>query len=147
MGTPNDSDEKKPMYWATVRYKMWVKEMLSSRGWSLREFAERLTKAGADNATSGGISQFLGKESDTPIGSNTTLVPYINQVLGIPPPQHHDPTDPLERLRDLFASKWDRLTSKEKDTIAVQFGLTPDEMATMLAEGTQLVSIRKPTGK
>lgn len=143
MGNPTDSEEKKPMYWATVRYKMWVKERLNDKAWSLREFADRLTAAGAENATSGGLSQFLGKEADTPAGSNTTLMPYINQVFGVPPPRHHDPSDPTERLRDLFAANWDRITERERHTILVQFGLTPDDVGAMLAEGTQSVLLRK----
>lgn len=116
--------EQKPMFYATVTYKLWVKEQLAQRGWTLREFAERLIRADRSaNATSGGLSQFLGPENEMPEASNTTLMPVINKVLGASPPPVCDPTNPITQIQDRIAAKWQLMTPNEKKIFNALFGI------------------------
>jgi hypothetical protein len=120
----SNSTKDQPIYWATTVYKLWVREQLKARGWSLAKLAEEMEAADRTiTATSGGISQFLGPEGTTPIASNTAWVPAINKVFGRPPPSHYDPTDAVTVIHDLIAERWDKMTEAERRVLQVLLGV------------------------
>lgn len=105
-------------YPATTAYKQWVYAELKRREWTFDEFAKRIKRAGAPSATSSAISQFFfGRQKDEskPMApSNTTLMPFMNKVLGIAPPPVCDPTDELAQLRDRVTSRFAKLSPREQ---------------------------------
>lgn len=110
-----DSDQpeggKKPLYYATVEYKRWVRRRLQEEGWTLKEFATRVTRTGY-KCTDEALWQLLGElgEPEPAPPSNTTLMPGINEVLGAAPPPVCDPDDQLAQLQDMIADRWRRLS-------------------------------------
>lgn len=139
---PKQDESSEPMFHATVRYKLWVKEQQKKRGWTLRYFAEVVTRCG-HSITSGGLIDFLGKKNETPVASNTTLMPAINKALGAPPPPICDPTDPVERLKDRISASWPKASDTTKRMLLAGFEVPGEEEALLLAEGT-LIAKRKP---
>lgn len=98
-----------PKYFATKKYKLWVRDQVfEKRKWKYPRFVAEIAKKG-HKVTVQGLQQFLGKEDEEPVPSNTTLMPWINRVLGLPPPSHFDPTSPLSRLHAALDANWDRV--------------------------------------
>lgn len=125
MAKPDDrDDDKTPEFWATVTYKLWVRERFAHTGWSLDEFARRLKDVDRDaKATSGGLSQFIGPKDAIPEASRTSLMPAINKLFGQPPPPVCDPTDPNAVMRDAMLARWPTLTETERKVVATVFGV------------------------
>jgi hypothetical protein len=139
-------DDKRPIYWATAGYKLWVREKFYATGWSLDKFAEKLKEIDPEaQATDGGLAQFLGKRGSEAVGSNTTLMPTINKLFGEPPPMHYDPNDRIQRVAALVAAKLPELTVSERRIFSALFGVAPvvDGEALFLADGTN--QIENPT--
>jgi hypothetical protein len=98
---------ERPKYFATKKYKLWVKKQMSDRGWTYGQFAKEVTRRGGIKVSAQGLQQLLGKEEeDDPPPSNTTLMPGINRSLGLPSPTHFDPTSPLSRLHAALDANW-----------------------------------------
>lgn len=96
---------------------------MKEKGWSLNDLVDEIKKVDRRaNASSGGLSQFLGPEDETPKPSNTTLMPAINKVFGAPPPPVCDPTNPILQLRDGIAARWESLTDTERKMLLVLVG-------------------------
>lgn len=102
------ADENEPKYFATKKYKLWVREQISQRGWTYGQFAKEVTKRGF-KVSGQALHKFLGNEDDEPVPSNTTLMPGINRALGLPVPSHFDPTTQLSRLHAALDANWDRI--------------------------------------
>lgn len=102
------ADDNAPKYFATKKYKLWVREQISERGWTYPQFAREVTKRGF-KCSGQALHKFLGNEGDEPVASNTTLMPGINRALGLPVPSHFDPTTPLSRLHAALDANWDRV--------------------------------------
>lgn len=105
------SDE--PKYFATKKYKLWVREELGKRKWTYARFAAEVTRRGM-KVSGQALHKLLGNEDEEPVPSNTTLMPAINKVLGLPLPSHFDPTSPLARLHAALDANWDRATDAEQ---------------------------------
>jgi hypothetical protein len=102
------ADESEPKYFATKEYKLWVRDRFLKKKWTYDQFAKEVTKRGFK--TSGqALHKFLGNEGTDPVGTNTTLMPGINKVFGLPVPTHFDPTSPLSRLHHALDANWDRI--------------------------------------
>jgi hypothetical protein len=115
MAKSAEDKDKRPKFWATVIYKLWVREQYEIRGWSLAEFAKQLKRIDRTaRATSGGLSLFLSPKAKVPEPSNTTLMPAINRLFGKPEPQIYDPHDRLANLRDAVAQRWARMNDSER---------------------------------
>lgn len=104
------SGESEPKYWATKKYKLWVREEISKRkrNWSYPKFASEVTKRGF-KISGQALHRFLGNEDEEPVPSNTSAMPAINRALGLPVPSHFDPTTPLSRLHHALDANWDRM--------------------------------------
>lgn len=97
-----------PKYFATKKYKLWIKRKLEERKWSWERFAAEVTKRG-QKATGQNLHKLFGGEDDEIAGGNTTLMPAINKTFGLPQPTHFDPTTPLSRLHAALDANWDRV--------------------------------------
>lgn len=97
-----------PKYFATKKYKSWVRVEISTRKWTYSRFAKELGRRGL-KVSAQALHKFLGSEDDEPIPSNTTLMPWINRALGLPPPTHFDPTTQLSRLHAALDAVWDQV--------------------------------------
>jgi len=117
-------------YPATTAYKQWVRLELKRRRWSLQVFADRLKRAGAKTTTSA-LSQFLGREDETPKPSNTALMPAMNEVLGIAPPPVCDPTDELAQLVDRVRKGFGDLSPREQRLVISIFSDEKTESPTI----------------
>ncbi len=102
------ADESEPKYFATKKYKLWVKEQISDRGWTYAQFAKEVAKRG-HKVSSQALHKLLGNVDEDPVPSNTTLMPAINRALGLPTPSHFDPTTPLSLLHAALDANWDRI--------------------------------------
>lgn len=102
-----------PKYFATRKYKLWVREEIGKRKWTYARFAAEVTKRGT-KATSQALHKLLGNEDEDPVPSNTTLMPAINKALGLPQPPHFDPTTPLARLHAALDANWDRASESDQ---------------------------------
>lgn len=107
---------EKPKYFATKKYKEWVKKQIADRKWTYQRFAVEVTRGGS-KCTYQALHKLLGNEDDTPVPSNTTLMPGINRALKLPQPSHFDPTNPRYLLHAAIDANWDRL-SEESQRIA-----------------------------
>jgi hypothetical protein len=114
-------DAKGPMYFATRKYKEWVKAEVDNRGWTYKEFAAEVTRRGG-KCTAQALEQFLAKPP-----SNTALMPAINKAVGLPAPRHYDPTTPLTRLHQQLDAAWDKLPPNQQKALALM--LTGDDPA------------------
>jgi hypothetical protein len=108
MSLANVSEDREPKYFATKKYKLWVREQISNRGWTYERFAKEVTRRGQE-VSGQALHKLLGNEDEEPAGSNTALMPAINRALGLPVPSHFDPTTPLSRLHAALDSNWDRI--------------------------------------
>jgi hypothetical protein len=135
MATTPKTEGTPPMFYATVRYKLWVREQMQRRKMTIRALAEKLQRMGME-VTPAGVHVFLGKEDEMPKASNTALMPALNKIFNAPPPPICDPTDPLEQLKDRIAEHWHRLTDSERKIVYTVFGVEPptDGNASLLAE-------------
>lgn len=125
-------------YPATTAYKQWVWKKIRAR-WpkgAQQAFVDELKrKARAElieigkleTISTATISDFLGKEGDTPRPSNSALLPAFNKVLGIAPPPVCDPTDELAQLVDRFRMRWSQATPRERATLIALLGNHDDE--------------------
>jgi hypothetical protein len=96
-------DDEIPKYYATRKYKEWVQAERKRRKLTFAGLASEVRRRGG-SITPQGLEQFLSKP-----GSNTTLMPILNKILGLPQPTHFDPTTPLSRLHHLVDANWDRV--------------------------------------
>lgn len=108
------ADESEPKYFATKKYKLWVREEISRRKWTYGRFATEVTRRGF-KASGQALHKFLGNEDEDPVPSNTTLMPGINRALGLPIPTHFDPTTPLSRLHAALDAHWDRVPPETQE--------------------------------
>ena len=76
-------------------------------------------------ATSGGLSQFFGKEDAVPEPSNTALMPALNQMLGAAPPPVCRPDDEHAQLLDAMRARIETMTPAERDLLRLHFGQPP----------------------
>jgi hypothetical protein len=143
MVTTPKSEGTVPMYYATVRYKLWVREQLAKRRWSQRLFVQKLEETGVEISPAG-IAAFLGKEGEAPRPTNTHLMPAINKVLDAAPPPLCDPIDPLEQIKDRLAERWVKLTPSEKRVLYALFGVEPTEEESLLTEGAHHLKSSSP---
>lgn len=114
-----------PLWFADLPYKIWVKEKLEEKGWSYKEFAERIERAANDpriTATDSSVSQFFGTK-DTPMApSNTSWMPAINKILGEPPPLICNPTDRYYRLAAAIAERVATMSASERKIVNAILG-------------------------
>lgn len=111
----------KPMYYATTRYKLWLRKQIGEKkkkdpeGWTLIEIAKKLKRIDPNaDATDGSIGLLLGHRDRVPHGSNTTLMPALNKLFRAAPPPVCDPEDPIAQLHDALAARWPELTPRER---------------------------------
>lgn len=107
-----------PKYFATKKYKLWVREQLEKRDWTYARFAAEVTRKGF-KCTTQAVHKFLGNEGSEPIPSNTTLMPGINRALGLPVPSHFDPTNPRSVIHAVIDANWDRVPEATQRLIAL----------------------------
>jgi|GEM_PF-3090719 len=101
--------DEKPKYFATKKYKDWVRDQVFvKRKWKYPRLRSELAKKGLKVSVQG-LQQFLGNEDEDPVPSNTTLMPWLNRVLGLPVPTHFDPTSPLAMLHAAIDANWDHV--------------------------------------
>lgn len=110
-----------PIFFASVRYKLWVREQLATKKISLAALKAGIERhqRGASVSTSA-LSQFLGRKDEAPTASNTELMPGINRTLDAAPPPICDPTDELAQVRDRMAARW---ATMDKNTKAALLAL------------------------
>jgi hypothetical protein len=103
-------------YPATTAYKQWVRKQMQARGWTQQKLVDEMKRVDRSLTTisTATITDFLGPEGDTPIPSNSKLLPAMNKVFGIAPPPVCDPTDELAQIRDRFSARWAKLTAREQ---------------------------------
>lgn len=111
-------DGSEPKYFATKKYKDWVRTEIGNRKWTYKVFAAEVTRRGM-KCTVQALQQFLGKEDEVPVPSNTTLMPGINKALGLPVPKHFDPTTPLSRLHLALDASWDELPAHIQQSLTL----------------------------
>lgn len=130
-----DPDEVAPMFYATTKYKLWVRRRLAEKGrgeagdspvrakpWSLIRLEREIKRIDpAARVSDASLSQFLGREDEIPRPSNTTIMPMLNRVLGAAPPAICDPDDEIAQLRDRIAASWSDLTDRERSVILAMF--------------------------
>ncbi len=110
--------DEHPKYFATKKYKLWVREQISARKWTYGRFAAEVTRRGL-KVSGQALHKFLGNEDEEPVPSNTTLMPGINKALGLPPPTHFDPASPLSRLHAALDANWDRVPADTQQAWAL----------------------------
>jgi hypothetical protein len=110
------SDGSVPLYHATVAYKQWLRVAYKKKYGSLDALADAMQRVDRTiSATSGGLSQLLGRADEPEVPSNTHLMPAINKAMGIAPPTICDPEDPLSQLKDRIDSLWRAMTKDERE--------------------------------
>ena len=114
------------MFHATVAYKQWARLRMKELGLTLESLAQALKRIDSTlPASSGGLSQFFGKEDATPEPSNTALLPAFNQIFGIPPPPVCQPDDEISQLLDALRARFETMSQAERDLLRMNFGLPP----------------------
>jgi hypothetical protein len=115
---PTPKPEITPVFYASVRYKTWVREQLKKQGISLAALAAGILRYQRVKVSTSALSQFLGHlTGDVAPASNTELMPGINRTLGAAPPPVCDPTNEIAQLRDRLAARWATLDQDRKDAI------------------------------
>jgi hypothetical protein len=105
-----------PKYYATRKYKIWVKAKLLEKGWTYPQFAAQVTRRGS-KCSGQALHKLLGNRDAEPVASNTTLMPAINKALGLPVPTHFDPTSPLSRLHASLDANWDHVPEETQKAL------------------------------
>lgn len=116
-----DSRGSVPTFWASVDYKKYVKQWLAADSrrtyqWFADEIV-RLGRAEGVTCTNEAISQFLGKRGKPIRGSNTSLMPYMNRIMGLPAPSIFAPEDQLAMLREALIERWERMSDRDRDLL------------------------------
>ena len=115
-----------PLFHATTEYKQWARQRMKAAGLTLEALAQAIKRLdGTLPATSGGLSQFFGKENEIPEPSNTALMPALNQILGAAPPPVCRPDDEYAQLVDALRARLETMTPGERDLVRLHFGLPP----------------------
>lgn len=118
-----------PVYYASVRYKTWVREQLKEQGISLAALAAGILRHQKVKVSTSALSQFLGHlTGDVAPASNTELMPGINRTLGAAPPPICDPTDEIAQLRDRLAARWATMDKGKRAALLALVG-DPDDDA------------------
>lgn len=118
--------DEAPKYFATKKYKLWVRQQLAERGWTYKRFASEVTRRG-HKCSEQALQQCLGKKAAEPVPSNTALMPGINRALGLPVPAHFDPTNPLSVMHAAIDSGWPKIAESAQRAIASLLNVTePD---------------------
>ena len=118
MGGKTSGNPKKPMFYATPSYKLWMRARMSALGMTLDELARRMRRVDPSiTVTTSALSQFRGRLDEEPEPSNTELMPAINKVLGAAPPPICDPTSDAKQIQDRIAARWARMSQRDRDLI------------------------------